>query len=99
MKKIAILTALVISILQGYSQTADDALRYSQDFYNGSARNMSMGSAFSTPGADFSAASINPAGLGLYRGDEMSITPQLNFVTANRNITVGTEVTINRFFP
>ncbi len=78
MKNIAILTALVILFLQGYSQTADDALRYSQDFYTGSARNMAMGSAFSTLGADFSAASINPAGLGLYRGNEMSITPLLN---------------------
>lgn len=79
MKKIVVLTILVIFYLQSFAQTADDALRYSQNFYEGSARSMAMGNAFGALGADFSVASTNPAGLGLYRGFEFSITPELNF--------------------
>jgi len=79
MKKLVIIAAIVVSFWQVRAQTADDALRYSQNFYEGSARNMAMGSAFSVLGADFSAASINPAGLGLYRRNDFSISPELNF--------------------
>ena len=67
--------ALAISI---YSQTVDDALRYSQQFYEGSARSMSMGSSFGAVGADFSVASTNPAGMGLYRSSEFIITPEVS---------------------
>jgi hypothetical protein len=37
-----------------------------------------MGSAFGALGADFSSASINPAGLGLYRNGEFVFSPTLN---------------------
>ena len=41
----------------------------------GTARVMGMGGAFTSLGADLSSMSINPAGLGMYRRNEFSLTP------------------------
>jgi len=59
------------------AQNVDDALRYSQLFYGGTARFMSMGGAFTALGGDLSSISLNPAGTGIYRSSEFSFTPQL----------------------
>ena len=59
------------------AQNVDDALRYSQIFYGGTARFMSMGGAFTALGGDLSAISLNPAGTGVFRSSEFSLTPQL----------------------
>lgn len=66
-----------------YAQSAQDALNYSQTFYTGTARSMAMGNAFGALGADLSVAVTNPAGIGLFRYSEYSITPAFNFNTAN----------------
>jgi len=51
MKKSGILLILLLSIYSGAkAQNIDDALRYSQIFYSGSARFMSMGGAFTALG-------------------------------------------------
>jgi hypothetical protein len=39
-----------------------------------------MGGAFTALGADLSSLSQNPAGIGVYRSSELSITPQLNYI-------------------
>ncbi|MBE0648989.1 MAG: hypothetical protein IH596_14555 [Bacteroidales bacterium] len=57
------------------AQTAQDALRYSRIFYNGTSRFMATGGAFGAVGADFSVIATNPAGIGLYRSAEISLTP------------------------
>lgn len=88
MKKLAIIiTALVLASPVVLSQNVDDALRYSQIFYMGTARFMSMGGAFTALGGDMSSLSQNPAGLGVFRSSEISFTPQLfhNKTTANFN--------------
>jgi hypothetical protein len=78
MKKLAlILVSAFMIFLTANSQNIDDALRYSQTFYGGTARFMSMGGAFTALGADLSAISLNPAGVGVYRSYEISLTPQL----------------------
>jgi hypothetical protein len=78
MKKSAIVFIIMLATLtEGFAQNADDALRYSQLFYNGTARFMSMGGAFTALGGDISSLSQNPAGIGVYRSSEISITPQL----------------------
>ena len=41
----------------------------------GTARSGGMGNAFGALGGDFTSVSINPAGLGVYRSGELSITP------------------------
>ena len=45
----------------------------------GTARVMGMGGAFTSLGADLSSMSINPAGLGMYRHGDISITPMMSF--------------------
>jgi hypothetical protein len=81
MKRTVLLFILVSAIsLRSNSQNVDDALRYSQVFYNGSARFMGMGGAFSALGGDLSSISLNPAGTGVFRSPEISFSlPQMYY--------------------
>jgi hypothetical protein len=84
MKKIAFIIALAVLTLQGINaQNVDDALRYSQIFYTGTARFMSMGGAFTALGGDMSTLSQNPAGIGLFRSSEISLSPQLAHINTS----------------
>lgn len=74
------ITALLVSLLLGtylYAQNEVDALRYTRLNPSGTARFMSMGGAFGALGADFSTLSYNPAGIGLYKSSEITITPSI----------------------
>ncbi|WP_372641949.1 OmpP1/FadL family transporter [Ancylomarina sp.] len=73
------ITLLFLTVFSGilYAQTADDALRYSQQFYTGTARSTAMGGAFGALGGDFSSIGINPAGLGVYQSSEFMFTPSM----------------------
>jgi hypothetical protein len=78
MKRISLIIIAGLSIFTGvFAQNVDDALRYSQIFYGGTARFMSMGGAFTALGGDNSSLSQNPAGLGVFRSSELTITPSL----------------------
>ena len=57
------------------AQDLADALRYSNLQVQGTARAGAMGNAFGALGGDFTSASINPAGIGLYRSSEFTVTP------------------------
>lgn len=57
------------------AQNEIDALRYSQTNFLGTARSSAMAGAFGALGGDFSTLSTNPAGIGLYRRSELTITP------------------------
>ena len=81
MKRAYIIILAAFSLISGtLAQNVDDALRYSQVFYGCTARFMSMGGAFTALGGDLSTLSQNPAGLGVYRSSEFSITPQLFYL-------------------
>ena len=75
--KTRILYTLFLStlILSANAQVSYDALNYSQTFNGGTARFASMGGAFGALGGDFSSLSVNPAGLGVYRSSEFTLTP------------------------
>ena len=80
MKKIFLI--LIIGLLANtflYSQYIDNALRFSQNNYGGTARFVGMGGAFCALGGDFSSISINPAGLGVYRSSEFIFSPGLSY--------------------
>jgi hypothetical protein len=78
MKRVTLILIASLSIFSAINaQNVDDALRYSQIFYGGTARFMSMGGAFTALGGDMSSLSQNPAGLGVFRSSEISLTPQL----------------------
>ena len=72
------------------AQNEVDALRYSQLNFGGTtARSAAMAGSFGALGADFSTLSINPAGIGIYRKSEISITPSFfnQSTTSNLNGT------------
>ena len=79
-KNIVAVLFLSVSLLAS-AQTEYDALRLSQTDINGTARYMSLGGAMGALGGDASAIKDNPAGLGVYRGSEISGT--LNLALSN----------------
>ncbi|MBO4557833.1 MAG: hypothetical protein J5693_04425 [Bacteroidales bacterium] len=76
MKKFNIITIVLLAAatIGANAQGMEDALRYSQRFYVGSARTMAMGNAFTALGGDLGAMGINPASTALYNCCEFSIT-------------------------
>ncbi|HPX04827.1 MAG TPA: hypothetical protein PLC17_02740, partial [Tenuifilaceae bacterium] len=60
------------------AQSSADALKFSENFVNGSARYVGMGGAFGALGGDFSSLGSNPAGLGVYRSSEFTISTSFN---------------------
>lgn len=98
MKKFVLLISAVISFSAAvFAQNVDDALRYSQNFYGGTARFMSMGGAFTALGGDMSSFSQNPAGIGVYRSSEISLTPQLFNVKTSASFNGISTDYINKF--
>jgi hypothetical protein len=80
MKKIiSIIGAFCTLMSVGFAQSEEDVLRYSTPQLIGTARYMGVGGAYGAIGADFSSLSTNPAGIGLYKRSDFSITPLLNF--------------------
>lgn len=77
MNKLLFFTGLLLISLSGFSQNQEDALRYSWLNRSGDARFMSMGGAFTSLGANFSSSVTNPAGIGLYKSSEFSISPSV----------------------
>lgn len=59
------------------AQSAIDAYQISQQDLRGTARFMSMGGAFGALGGDLSTLSQNPAGIGVYRNNEIGFTLDL----------------------
>lgn len=63
-----------------------DMIELSQTQFNfGTARAMAMAGAFTSLGADLSSMSINPAGLGMYRHNDISVTPMMSFARSKTN--------------
>jgi len=61
------------------AQNETDALQYGRVSNAATARSLGLGGAGGSYGGDFSAISINPAGAGVYRSSELTITPTLRF--------------------
>ncbi|MEM6263648.1 MAG: hypothetical protein AAGI38_14135, partial [Bacteroidota bacterium] len=74
---VGILLGLGMSLM---AQTELDAYRFSQQTLTGTARSLGMAGAFSAVGADLTSASLNPAGLGLYRRTDLVFSPGLRFI-------------------
>jgi hypothetical protein len=75
MKKSFAFIVLAFISLALYAQNENDALRYSLINYSGTARFSGLSGAYGAVGADFTSLSQNPAGIGLYRKSEFTITP------------------------
>jgi hypothetical protein len=71
MKKLIVAITLLIATWKGFAQNVEDIVRISKTDAIGSARVLGAGGAWGAVGADLSSASINPAGLGFYRRNEL----------------------------
>lgn len=75
--KIGFILTLIGFGLNVSAQNEDDALRYANTKFGGTARSTAMAGAFGALGSDFSSLSINPAGIGLYRKSEFTFSPAM----------------------
>jgi len=72
------------------AQEISDALRYSVDNLNGTARYRSMSGAFGALGGDLSAINVNPAGSAVFNNNQLGLTIS-NYSTKNNSNYFGTQ--------
>lgn len=76
---------VMISSIQANAQNMYDAYRYSQQYWEGTARSVAMGNAVVALGGDMGAIPINPAASGVYRYSELVFTPALTNMNSKVN--------------
>jgi hypothetical protein len=74
MKKATLIFIGILSMSFIYAQDITDALRYSKDGIQGTARYKALSGAFGALGGDMSAISINPAGSSVFNTSHFSLT-------------------------
>ena len=79
MRKTAITFLLTLAAAVSYAQTAYDGLLFSENNYEGTARSVAMGNAFTALGGDLGSITINPAGSAVAGYSQFTITPGLTF--------------------
>lgn len=87
MKKTALTILLTaFAAMAAHGQGAYDAWRFSENIYEGTARSVAMGNAFTALGGDLGAVSINPAGSAVAGYSQMVLTPA---ITVSSTTTTG----------
>lgn len=76
-QRLLVCCSLCLFAISASAQNALDALRHTRSTITGTARSTGLGGAFSAVGADISAATLNPAGLGVYRSSNFVASPTL----------------------
>ena len=89
MKKYIFLLFAGFAFSVTHSQEIPDAIRYSQDNLNGTARFRAMGGAFGALGGDLSSINVNPAGSAIFSNNQLTVTFS-NFSTKNNSNYFGT---------
>lgn len=89
MKKYIWLLAIGLTINTLQAQEVSDAVRYSQDNLNGTARFRAMSGAFGALGGDLSSLNVNPAGSAIFANNQMGLT-LTNFSNKNNSNYFGT---------
>ncbi len=93
MKK-AIIIAVILSCFQVlWGQTPSEALRYSMLRPEATSRALACGNGITALGADFTAASVNPAGIGLFRKSDGFVSFGLH--NSNVSSTLRSDVVNN----
>lgn len=78
MKK-TIISALLVSVaICANAQNMDDALTFSENHYEGTARSMALGNAMTALGGDLGSIGINPAGSAVSNFSQFTITPSIS---------------------
>ena len=83
MKKYIWLLAIGLTVNALQAQEVSDAVRYSQDNLNGTARFRAMSGAFGALGGDLSSINVNPAGSAIFANNQVGITLSNNTITNN----------------
>lgn len=83
---VLILISLLIAF-QAQAQTIYDGLRMSERNYEGTARSVAMGNAFTALGGDLGSIGINPAGGAVSKYSQFSLTPSLTITSNNATFT------------
>lgn len=96
MKKnlLILISFLSLSAAQAQEVSIAEALRYSQDNINGTARFRAMGGAFGALGGDLSAINVNPAGSAVFVNNQFGATLG-NFNTKNDSDYFGNKTSEN----
>jgi len=89
-----LIPTLILGSFAASAQDINEAYNLSNLNVQGTARSMGFGNALGSVGGDFSSISVNPAGLGIYRNSELSITPSMTMSGANSNY-LGANTTDN----
>lgn len=86
MKKTALTILLTMTAaVCSYGQGAYEALLFSRNDYEGTARSVAMGNAFTALGGDLGAVSINPAGSAVAGYSQLTLTPSITFASSTAN--------------
>ena len=95
-----LISGIVFTANEGFSQDEFDVLRYSQLDHYGDARFNAMGGSFGALGANLSAISTNPGGLGVYKSSDFSFTPAFhyNYSESNKDGNSVTDGKLNFHF-
>lgn len=80
MKKFLVIFSLVLFSSTLYAQIPEDALKYTWQPVNGTARVWAIGGAMGSLGGDISATFVNPAGLGFFKTSDFVLSPGLSFL-------------------
>ncbi|MFM7769051.1 MAG: hypothetical protein ACKO8Q_00660, partial [Bacteroidota bacterium] len=83
-----ILASVMLGSLVVEAQEPADALRLSRFAPTGSARSIAIGGAMTALGGDISAVNTNPAGIALFKTNELVLSPGFNF-TKNKGAYLG----------
>jgi hypothetical protein len=85
MKRFLSLCLLFFFALTNQAQLPEDALRMSNTFSAGTAREQAIGGAMGSIGGDITANFVNPAGLGFYKTGDLIFSPGYSFGHASTN--------------
>ena len=77
MRKTFITILLTMTGVISYAQSAYDGLLFSENNYEGTARSVAMGNAFTALGGDLGSITINPAGSAVAGYSQFTLTPGL----------------------
>lgn len=98
-RKILLTSAFIAGALQAYAQLTPsytyNALLFSSQYYDGTARSLAMGNAMTALGGDLGALSYNPAASGIYYYTEFTMTPSL-YSSISHNSFLGNKSSSSR---
>ena len=96
MRKTAFIILFALAAMSAQAQTIYDALLFSERDYEGTARSVAMGNAFTALGGDLGSIGINPAGSAVAKYSQFTITPSL---TVASNTTQGASPYTDGYLP